>query len=107
MQIMRVGRFLHMMRRKQSSEARCWSALFESAIVRSVFGHSDISRRSFMGLVGGGNRCSGSCVGFPDRQGEGSHPRQSGHAGEDRPQHRLRADHLRHANHHGAAAGLL
>lgn len=26
----------------------------ESALVRSVFGHSDVSRRSFMGMVGGG-----------------------------------------------------
>jgi hypothetical protein len=36
----------------QSSEAMLERAV-ESAIVRSVFGHSDIGRRSFMGMVGG------------------------------------------------------
>ncbi|MCZ4289099.1 CmpA/NrtA family ABC transporter substrate-binding protein [Hoeflea alexandrii] len=37
----------------------------ESAIVRSVFGHSDISRRSFMGLVGGGTAAAALASIFP------------------------------------------
>ena len=36
-----------------SSEAMLDRAI-ESAVVRSVFGHNDISRRSFMGMIGGG-----------------------------------------------------
>ena len=36
-----------------STEAMIERAV-ESAIVRSVFGHSDVSRRSFMGMLGGG-----------------------------------------------------
>ena len=36
-----------------STEAMIGRAV-ESAIVRSVFGHSDLSRRSFMGMLGGG-----------------------------------------------------
>ncbi|MEM5472131.1 CmpA/NrtA family ABC transporter substrate-binding protein [Hoeflea sp. AS60] len=37
----------------------------ESAIVRSVFGHSDISRRSFMGMVGGGTAAAALASIFP------------------------------------------
>ena len=37
----------------------------ESAIVRSVFGHSDISRRSFMGLVGSGAAAAALASVFP------------------------------------------
>jgi len=37
----------------------------ESAIVRSIFGHSDISRRSFMGLVGGGTAAAALASIFP------------------------------------------
>ena len=39
--------------RFDSSEAMLDRAI-ESAVVRSVFGHNDISRRSFMGMIGGG-----------------------------------------------------
>lgn len=48
----------------QSSEAMMERAI-ESAIVRSVFGHSDISRRSFMGLVGGGTAAAALASIFP------------------------------------------
>lgn len=48
----------------QSSEAMMERAI-ESAIVRSVFGHSDISRRSFMGLVGGGTVAAALASIFP------------------------------------------
>lgn len=37
----------------------------ESAIVRSVFGHSDISRRSFMGMVGGTTAAAALASVFP------------------------------------------
>ncbi len=48
----------------QSSEQMMERAI-ESAIVRSVFGHSDISRRSFMGLVGGGTAAAALASIFP------------------------------------------
>lgn len=48
----------------QSSEEMMERAI-ESAIVRSVFGHSDISRRSFMGLVGGGTAAAALASIFP------------------------------------------
>lgn len=48
----------------QSSDAMMERAI-ESAIVRSVFGHSDISRRSFMGLVGGGTAAAALASIFP------------------------------------------
>ena len=37
----------------------------ESAIVRSIFGHSDISRRSFMGMVGGTTAAAALASVFP------------------------------------------
>ena len=37
----------------------------ESAIVRSVFGHSDIGRRSFMGMVGGTTAAAALASVFP------------------------------------------
>jgi len=48
----------------QSSDQMMERAI-ESAIVRSVFGHSDISRRSFMGLVGGGTAAAALASIFP------------------------------------------
>jgi nitrate/nitrite transport system substrate-binding protein len=48
----------------QSSDEMMERAI-ESAIVRSVFGHSDISRRSFMGLVGGGAAAAALASVFP------------------------------------------
>ena len=48
----------------QSSDQMMERAI-ESAIVRSVFGHSDISRRSFMGLVGGGTAAAALASVFP------------------------------------------
>ncbi|WP_375588012.1 CmpA/NrtA family ABC transporter substrate-binding protein [Hoeflea alexandrii] len=48
----------------QSSEQMMERAI-ESAIVRSVFGHSDISRRSFMGMVGGGTAAAALASIFP------------------------------------------
>jgi len=48
----------------QSSDDMMERAI-ESAIVRSVFGHSDISRRSFMGLVGGGTAAAALASIFP------------------------------------------
>lgn len=40
----------------------------ESAIVRSVFGHSDISRRSFMSLIGGTTAAAALATAFPMEQ---------------------------------------
>ena len=37
----------------------------ESAVVRSVFGHSDIGRRSFMGMIGGGTVAAALASVFP------------------------------------------
>ena len=37
----------------------------ESAIVRSIFGHSDIGRRSFMGMVGGTTAAAALASVFP------------------------------------------
>ncbi|MFP4045254.1 MAG: ABC transporter substrate-binding protein, partial [Rhodosalinus sp.] len=37
----------------------------ESAVVRSVFGHSDVSRRSFMGMLGGGSFAAALASVFP------------------------------------------
>jgi nitrate/nitrite transport system substrate-binding protein len=37
----------------------------ENAIVKSVFGHNDISRRSFMGLVGGATAVRCALIGVP------------------------------------------
>jgi nitrate/nitrite transport system substrate-binding protein len=48
----------------QSSDEMMERAI-ESAIVRSVFGHSDVSRRSFMGLVGGGAAAAALASVFP------------------------------------------
>lgn len=48
----------------QSSEAMLERAV-ESAIVRSVFGHSDIGRRSFMGMVGGATAAAALASVFP------------------------------------------
>ncbi|WP_422370781.1 CmpA/NrtA family ABC transporter substrate-binding protein [Hoeflea sp.] len=48
----------------QSSDEMMERAI-ESAIVRSVFGHSDIGRRSFMGLVGGGVAAAALASVFP------------------------------------------
>lgn len=39
--------------------------VIESAVVRGVFGHNDISRRSFLGLVGGGMAASILATMFP------------------------------------------
>ena len=47
-----------------SSEAMMERAV-ESAIVRSVFGHSDIGRRSFMGMLGGGTVAAALASVFP------------------------------------------
>ena len=47
-----------------SSEAMLERAV-ESAIVRSVFGHSDIGRRSFMGMLGGGTVAAALASVFP------------------------------------------
>ena len=47
-----------------SSEAMLGRAV-ESAIVRSVFGHSDIGRRSFMGMLGGGTVAAALASVFP------------------------------------------
>ncbi|HSG53977.1 MAG TPA: ABC transporter substrate-binding protein, partial [Paracoccaceae bacterium] len=47
-----------------SSEAMMERAV-ESAIVRSVFGHSDIGRRSFMGMMGGGTVAAALASVFP------------------------------------------
>ena len=50
--------------RAMSSEAMLERAV-ESAVVRSVFGHSDIGRRSFMGMVGGGTVAAALASVFP------------------------------------------
>jgi nitrate/nitrite transport system substrate-binding protein len=47
-----------------SSEAMLERAV-ESAVVRSVFGHSDIGRRSFMGMMGGGAVAAALASVFP------------------------------------------
>ncbi len=47
-----------------SSDAMLERAV-ESAIVRSVFGHSDIGRRSFMGMLGGGTVAAALASVFP------------------------------------------
>lgn len=47
-----------------SSEAMLERAV-ESAVVRSVFGHSDIGRRSFMGMLGGGTFAAALASVFP------------------------------------------
>ncbi|MBQ0748996.1 MAG: ABC transporter substrate-binding protein [Roseovarius sp.] len=47
-----------------SSEAMLERAV-ESAVVRSVFGHSDIGRRSFMGMMGGGTVAAALASVFP------------------------------------------
>ena len=48
----------------QSSEQMLERAV-ESAIVRSVFGHSDVNRRSFMGMVGGTTAAAALASVFP------------------------------------------
>jgi nitrate/nitrite transport system substrate-binding protein len=50
--------------RVMSSEAMLERAV-ESAVVRSVFGHSDIGRRSFMGMMGGGTVAAALASVFP------------------------------------------
>ncbi|MGX0903416.1 nitrate/nitrite transport system substrate-binding protein [Roseovarius sp. MBR-79] len=47
-----------------SSDAMLERAV-ESAVVRSIFGHSDIGRRSFMGMVGGGTVAAALASVFP------------------------------------------
>lgn len=47
-----------------SSDAMLERAV-ESAVVRSVFGHSDIGRRSFMGIMGGGTVAAALASVFP------------------------------------------
>src|SRR6056297_232074 len=49
---------------RMSSEAMLERAV-ESAVVRSVFGHSDIGRRSFMGMLGGGTVAAALASVFP------------------------------------------
>jgi len=51
----------------QSSEQMLERAV-ESAIVRSVFGHSDVSRRSFMGMIGGTTAAAALASVFPMEQ---------------------------------------
>ncbi|TVQ04119.1 MAG: nitrate ABC transporter substrate-binding protein, partial [Roseinatronobacter sp.] len=47
-----------------TSEAMLERAI-ESAVVRSVFGHNDISRRSMMGMLGGGAFAAALASVFP------------------------------------------
>jgi len=49
---------------EMSAEAMLERAV-ESAVVRSVFGHSDIGRRSFMGMLGGGTVAAALASVFP------------------------------------------
>ncbi len=59
-----------------SSDAMLERAV-ESAIVRSVFGQSDIGRRSFMGMMGGTTVAAALASVFPHGSGQGGDPRQS------------------------------
>ena len=81
--------------------ARC----VESAVMKGLFG-TDMNRRSFLRAVGAHGACRNLAV-HPARQGQGGHRRRQGAAGEEEAQRRLRADHLRDADHHGPPDGLL
>ncbi len=82
--------------------ARC----VESAVMKGLFG-TDMNRRALpaRGRLDDGARRNLPV--HPARQGQGGHRRCQGTAGEEEAQCRLRADHLRDADHHGPPDGLL
>lgn len=79
----------------------------ESAIVRSVFGQSDIGRRSFMGMMGGSTMAAALASVFPLNEAKAAILDKLGGTGKNRSEHRFCANHLCHADYHGPAFGVL
>ncbi len=79
----------------------------ESAVVRSIFGHNELSRRSFASMLGASTLAGIIGSVFPMEEAKAAILDKLGHARKEEAESRLRADHLRHTDHHGEAARLL
>ena len=87
------------------SEDKRYEGVVASAVMRAVF-PQDAARRAFLKSVGASTALAAISQFFPLETATEVFA-QGGADREEGPQGRLHPDHLRHADHHGAADGLL
>ncbi len=83
------------------SEDKRFEGVVASAVVRAMF-PQDASRRAFLKSVGASTALAAISQFFPLKTATGA-VRARRRAGEEGPEGRLHPDHLRDADHHGAA----
>ena len=88
------------------SEDKRYEGVVASAVMRAMF-PKDAARRAFLKSVGASTALAAISQFFPlGSRDRGVRP-EARRDREEEPQGRLHPDHLRHADHHGAADGLL